>query len=44
MILYLITSSLYEMIFMEDPEIISYEKPLSREDKENMLPIEFNKF
>ena len=33
MILYLLAFSFYEMFFMDNPQIISYDKPLSSEDK-----------
>ena len=44
MILYLAGESIYEMFFMKDPEFVTYTKPLSKEEKLDLVPLKFNDF
>lgn len=39
MMLYLVGESTYEMFFMKNPEIVTFTKPLSREEKIDLVPI-----
>ena len=44
MILYLIATSLHEMVFMNDPEIVNFTKPLSVTDKKELAPLRFDEY
>ena len=44
MILYLAGESIYEMFFMKDPEFVTYTKPLSKEEKLDLVPLKFDDF
>ena len=37
----LIYNALYEIIFMEEPEIVSYSKPLTKSEKGDISPLDF---
>ena len=40
----LIVTALQEIIFMDDPHIINYSKPLSPSRREQLLPVGFKKY
>ena len=42
LLFYLIGTSAYEMFFMDDPKIATITKPLSREEKIDLVPILFS--
>ena len=44
MLFYLVGASAYEMFFMDDPEIGTFTKPLSREDKIDLVPLLFSDY
>ena len=44
MTMILIYESLINIVFMDSPEIISFEKPMSVEDKKSLAPLHFNDY
>ena len=44
MLFYLVGTSAYEMVFMDDPEIGTFTKPLAREEKIELVPLIFSDY
>ena len=40
----LIYKALFEVIFMEEPEIVSYSKPLTKDEKGDLSPLHFGEY